>query len=184
VNRKTVIAAFGCVLLATSLLGCGGSNKLQTITLTSGGESGTFNVKGIGGTLQLKATGNYSNSKTHDQTNVVTYTIVVDPINNTDAFGFPILAPPQSITLSRTGMLTAVDPAVCTWVDVAAFLPPATTAPPPSWALSGDYMVTATFEGIASQPVFVGVASSVGNPDNPGLSAGGIGNNPNALCGP
>src|SRR5258706_4105413 len=103
---------------------------------------------------------------------------------NPEPWVFRFLAPPQSIPWSKPGMLTAVDPAVCTWVDVAAFLPPATTPPPPSWALSGDYMVTATFEGIASQPVFVGVASSVGNPDNPGLSAGGIGNNPNAFCGP
>ncbi len=184
VNRKTIFAALACALLAFSMLGCGTSNHLQTITLTSGNATGTFNVVGIGGTLQLVATGNYSSGKTFNLTNKVTYTIVVDPVNNLDAFGNTLQAPPLTVTLNTTGMITAVDPAECTWIDVAAIIPPATTAPTPAWALSGDYMVTASFEGITSQPVFVGVASSVGNPDNPALGAGGIGNNPNALCGP
>jgi hypothetical protein len=173
VKRKTLISALGCVLLAISLWGCGGTNKLQTITLTIGGTGGTFNLKGIGGTLQLKATGNTSNSKTRDLTNVVTYTIVVDPVNNVDAFGNPLLPPPQTMTLSPTGLLTAVEPAVCTWVDVSS------DPNKPSWAISGDYEITATFGGITSQPVFVAVSSSVGNP-----VFNGITNNPQALCGP
>ncbi len=184
VNRKTIFAALACALLAFSMLGCGTSNHLQTITLTAAGDTGTFNVKGIGGTLQLVATGNYSSGKTHDLTNEVTYNIQVDPVNNIDAFGFLLQAPPATVTLNKTGMITAVDPAVCTWVDVAAIIPPATTAPAPSWALSGDYMVTASFQGITSQPVFVGVASSIGNSSNLNLGNGGINNNPNALCGP
>jgi hypothetical protein len=174
VNRKTFIAALGCALLATSLLGCGGSNKLQSITLSIGGQGGTFNLIGIGGILQLQATGNYSSTKTHDLTNVVTYTIVVDPVNNVDAFGNTLLPPPQTITLSPTGLLTAVDPATCTWVDVSA------DPTKPAWFISGDYMITATFQGVTSQPVFVAIASSAGNPDNPPL----IGNNPTEQCGP
>ena len=194
VNRKTIFAALACALLAFSMLGCGTSNHLQTITLTSGNATGTFNVKGIGGTLQLVATGNYSSGKTFDLTNEVTYTVIADPVHGVDAFGNALLPPcfgscPQSgaqgtIEYGVTGMLTAVQPSTCTWVDVAAIIPPATTAPTPAWALSGDYMVTASFEGITSQPVFVGVASSVGNPNNPALGAGGIGNNPNEACGP
>ncbi len=179
-KRKTLIAALGCALLAISLLGCGGSNKLQSITLSIGNTSaGFFNLQGIGGTLQLQATGNYSNSKTHDLTNVVTYTIIVDPINNVDAFNNPLLAAPQTVKLSPTGLLTAVDPATCTWIDME---PDSTKSP--SWLLSGDYEITATFGGITSQPIFVGVASSGGNPDNIFVNPPLINNNPKGLCGP
>lgn len=153
-NRKTFIAAMGCALLATSLLGCGGSNKLQSITLTIGSGSGLFNLVGIGGTLQLKATGNYSNSKTHDLTHVVTYAVVPDGV---DANGSALPAPPLTVTMSPTGLMTAVDPAACTWVNLE---PDPDKAP--SWALTGSYKVTATFDGITSQPVFVGVASAAG----------------------
>jgi len=154
VNRKTFIAALGCALLATSLLGCGGSNKLQSITLGIGGNSGLFNLVGIGGTLQIKATGNYSSTKTHDLTNVVTYSVVPDGV---DANGDPLSAPPLTVTMSPTGLMTAVDPPVCTWVNLQP-----DPDKEPSWALTGSYKVTATFEGVTSQPVFVGVASAAG----------------------
>ncbi len=194
VNRKTIFAALACALLAFSMLGCGTTNKLQTITLTSGNATGTFNVQGIGGTLQLVATGNYSSGKTYNLTNEVTYNVAVDPnpLHDFDAFGNTLIPPCQTpcnvagqgtLEYSVTGLLTAVQPATCTYVDVAGIIPPATTAPAPSWALSGDYMVTASFEGITSQPVFVGVASSVGNPDNPSLPGNeGVNNNPDELC--
>ena len=186
VNRKTIFAALACALLVFSMLGCGTSNHLQSITLTASGTSGLFNVRGIGGTLQLAATGNYSSGKTNDLTNKVTYNIIVDPNNFLTAYGATLQAPQSNtITLNNTGLVTAIEPAACTWVDVAGIIPPATTAPPPSWALSGDYEVTATFQGITSQPVFVGVASSVGNPNNPALpGTEGVNNNPNELCGP
>ena len=186
VNRKTIFAALACALLVFSMLGCGTSNHLQSITLTASGTSGLFNVRGIGGTLQLAATGNYSSGKTNDLTNKVTYNIIVDPNNFLTAYGATLQAPQSNtITVNNTGLVTAIEPAACTWVDVAGIIPPATTAPPPSWALSGDYEVTATFQGITSQPVFVGVASSVGNPNNPALpGTEGVNNNPNELCGP
>ena len=155
-NRKTFITALGCALLATSLLGCGGSNKLQSITLGIGNSSGLFNLVGIGGTLQLKATGNYSNSKTHDLTNVVTYAVVPDGV---DSNGDALSAPPLTVTMSPTGLMTAVDPATCTWVNLE---PDPDKAP--AWALTGSYKVTATFDGIVSQPIFVGVASAAGPP--------------------
>ena len=173
-KRKPFFAALLSALLATTLLGCGGTRDLQSITLTIGGNGGTFNLAGIGGTLQLKATGNYTNSKTIDLTNRVTYTMVVDPLNDSDAFGFPLLPPPQTVTLSPTGLMTAVEPAVCSWVDLG---PDKDT---PSWAISGDYMVTATIDGITSQPVFVAVASSAGNEFSPS----GADNNPEQQCGP
>ena len=57
--------------------------------------------------------------------------------------------------VSVTGLVTAVDPAVCAWVDVG-------TATTPAWATTGDYEVTATYRGITSQPFFVAVASAAG----------------------
>ena len=162
-NRKTFIAALGCALLATSFLGCGGSNNLQSITLTVGSGSGFFNLKGIGGTLQLKATGEYSSTKTKDLTNLVAYAVVPD---GNDSNGVPLNAPPLTVTMSPTGLMTAVDPAVCTWVN----LQPDPTKPP-AWALSGSYKVTASFRGITSQPIFIGVASAAGPP-------------PTGACGP
>ena len=168
-KRKSLISALGFVLLAISLLGCGGSNKLQTITLTIGGQGGLFNVKGEGGTLQLKATGNYSNSKTHDLTNVVTYTIVPngDYLLSDGVSVAPLLDPPLSITLSKTGLATAVDPFVCTWENLES-----DPVKAPKWALVGSYKVTAAFDGIVSQPAYIAVASAV------------VGGNNNGACGP
>jgi hypothetical protein len=194
VNRKTLFAALACALLVFSMLGCGATNHLQSIILTpaatSSGTGGLFNLYGIGGTLQLVATANYTNGKSvvlHGSG--ITYTIIVDPDNNLTAYG-TVLLPPQTntVTLSNTGLLTAIEPSACTWVDVV----PVTVAnptPTPGWALSGDYLVTATYQGITSQPVYIGVASSVGNPNNPSLDtpsnpSGGEDNNPDALCGP
>ncbi len=182
-NRKTVIAAFGCVLLAISLLGCGGSNKLQSITLGASlvngappsEQGGFFSLQGNGGTIQLKATGNYSNSKTKDLTNVVTYNVIIDPVNNVDAFGNALLPPCQTpcqagqgtLQFNNTGLITAVDPATCTWVDASS------DPTKPAWFYVGAYMVTVTFQGVTSQPVFIPVASSGG-----AVSAG----NPNGVC--
>lgn len=170
-KRKIIFTALLCALLFT-LLGCGASNKLQTITISIADSGGLFNVQGEGGTLQLKVTGNYSNSKTHDLTNVATYTIVPNGEYVTDdGLGnfvyFPLLDPPQTITLNKTGMATAVDPFVCTWVNLES--DPTKTA---KWALSGSYKVTATFDGITSQPVYIAVASAV------------VGGQNNGACGP
>src|SRR5450432_443197 len=127
VKRKTLFAALACALLVFSMLGCGTSNHLQSITLTSAGSTGTFELKGWGGTLQMVATGNYSSSQTHDLSNVVTYTVTPD---GTDADGFALLAPPQTVQFSPTGLFTAVDPAVCTFSNVG-------TVAKPIWVLSG-----------------------------------------------
>ena len=150
-KRKTIFTAMLGALLTVALLGCGGSNKLQTIEISIGDSNTIYNLKGIGGTLQLKVTGNYSSGKTHDLTNVATYSIVPDPVLSPD-----LPTPPLSVTLSNTGLLTAVQPGLCTWVDVD---------PDPdkeSWAISGDYVVTASFDGMTSQQVFVPVASAAG----------------------
>lgn len=192
-NRKTLFAALASALLISSMLGCGTSNKLQSIQLTANvvngvsqtGQSGFYNLVGNGGTIQLKATGSYSDGKTKDLTNVVTYSVIVDPVNGIDAFGAALLPPCQApcqdptqgtVEFSRTGLITAVEPATCTWVDVSA------DPTKPAWFYSGAYQVTVSFQGITSQPVFLPVASSAGDADNPTL--GLIGNNPTLQCGP
>jgi len=161
VTLKILFAALACALLVFSMLGCGTTNHLQSITLTPAhGGSGLFNVKGIGGTLQLVATGNYSSGKTKDLTNVVTYSVVPDPSGQ-----IVPPAPPSTVTMSPTGLMTAVEPAICLWTDTNPDL-----TKPPTWALTGDYIVTASFQGVTSQQTFVAVASATGN--GPGGACG------------
>jgi hypothetical protein len=161
VNRKNLFAALACALLAFTMLGCNAlqtTNHLRSITLTPSG-GGLFNLKGIGGTLQLVATGTYSNSQTKDLTNLVTYTVTPDPN------GIALPAPPLTVTMSPTGLMTAVEPAVCTWHDTQTDL-----TKPAVWVVTGSYIVTASFQGITSQQAFVTVASAVG--DGPGGACG------------
>ncbi|MGB8010909.1 MAG: hypothetical protein WCF68_04795 [Terriglobales bacterium] len=195
-TRKTLLTALFCALAVFSMLGCGATNHLQSLQLTpstsasSTSTSGLYNLSGLGGTIQLVATATYSNGKQvvlHGEE--ITYQISVDPDSNQTDTGALLLAPQtNTVTLSNTGLLTAIEPAVCTWVDVV----PVTTADPtptPGWAFVGDYVVTATYQGVVSQPVYIAVASAVGQESNPSLDTptnptGGDDNNPNGLCGP
>jgi hypothetical protein len=190
VKRKTLFTALACGLLTFSMLGCGTTNHLQSITLTAplgvALQGGVYNLKGDGTVLQLKATGNYSNSKTHDLTNEVTWTVIVDPNYTKDAFNNTLPPPCQApcnvagqgtLEYSPTGQITAVEPATCTWVD------PVPSPGPPVFFFNGAYQVTATFQGITSQPVYIPIASSAGNKDyvfNPPQTN----NNPSLQCGP
>jgi hypothetical protein len=162
------------------MLGCGTTNHLQSVSLTvaqqngkaiSGG--GFVSLKGLGGTLQLQVLANYSGSGAKDVTNHVTYTMIADPLNNVDAFGFPLPAPPQTAQINATGLVTAVDPATCSWVDLSA------DPKAPAWFYSGDYKITASYNGFTSNPVFVPVASSAGS-----TTYNGIVNNASGACGP
>jgi hypothetical protein len=164
VNYKHILAAVlgAATLLASS--GCGTSDKLASLTITqknSSSSSGFMNLQGIGGTLQLVVTANYTSGKTVDETNFSTFT--VNPDGTLFDHSTPLPAPPLGMTISPTGMLTAVDPAICTWTNSG-------TDDTPSWFLTGNYMITATYKGIVSQPVFVAVASSSG--DGPGGACG------------
>jgi len=217
VKLTNIFAALACALTVLSLASCGAfqgqTNDLQSITLGASlingqppsGQSGFFNLEGLGGTIQLQAIGNYTDKKTKDLTHQVKYTIMVDPLSNVDAFNFLLLPPCTgspcpfpvggpytngTVELDVTGLVTATEPAVCTWVDLAPLLNG--EPQPPSWYYSGDYVVTASFEGITSQPVYIPVASSAGNPyyppsegppyTNPGNAA--YENNPTSVCGP
>ena len=200
---KTILAMLACVALAVSLVGCGAfkgdTSDLKSITLTvalingqpPSSQSGFVNLQGNGGTIQLLATGEYTGGTTKDITHVATYNVVVDPQHNMDAFNntlLPPCAPPScpdpteppytsgTVEYSPTGLLTAVEPATCTWVDVE---PLDGTGKPqnPSWFYTGDYVVTVTFQGITSNPIYVPIASSAGN-----QFYGGQENNPSGYC--
>ncbi len=189
-RRTNIFAALACALLAIGLLGCGATNNLQSITLNvtlvngvaPTGQSGFVNLQGNGGTIQLQAMGNYSGSKSKDLTKAVTFTVVVDPEHNVDAFGNTLLPPCQApscpapanppytqgtVEYSPTGLITAVEPATCTWIDTSS------DPTKPSWFYVGDYVVTATYKGVTSQPVYIPVASSGG------VQTTG---NPNGVC--
>ncbi len=193
-NRPTLFAAFICALLVFSMLGCGTTNNLQTIQLTASlingvvptGQAGIANLSGYGATIQLQATGIYSGSGPKDLTNQVTYTVIVDPNSNSDGNGGVLLpscqapacpvpsAPPYTsgtLQYSSTGLITAVDPSECTWVNSA--VDPSTT---PAWTYVGDYIVTATYHGVTSQPFYVPIGSAAGVYDQY--------SNPSGVCGP
>jgi hypothetical protein len=189
VNRTTLFAALACALLVFSMLGCGSTKKLQSVQLSTSSESETstsgLSLNGISSNIQLYAWANYSNGKSvliHGDE--VTWQIVLDPIYNQDAYGNVLPPPPQVVQLNATGLATAVDPAYCTWVDVAA-VTQANPTPTPSWAESGTYDVTATFQGMVTAPVAIAVADTGGDAYFPyyDQDAGNL-NNPSGLCGP
>jgi hypothetical protein len=183
VKYTKILTALACALLAVSLLGCGTTNKLQTITLTASlingqapsGQTGIYNLEGDGGTIQLVATGEYTSGKTQDLSNVVKWQAIIDPNYTQDAYGAPLLppcsppscpvptAPPYTqgtLEFNQTGLITAVEPAKCTWVEQGT-----------GWFFVGAYQVTATYGGIVSQPIYIPIASEAGPA-------------PNGACGP
>jgi hypothetical protein len=176
VKRKTLFAALACALLVFSMLGCGTTNHLQSVQLSTSNTAevpmGTLEVKGVGGTLQLYAWGNYSSGAKKLLNNVnVTYKIAITPGSAawTGTLGDPNASPAQTLELSPNGLLTAVSPFACTFINDA------TTGTTPAWALLGTYSVTAVYSGLTSPPAFVAVASEVGV-----VSA----SNPTGACGP
>ena len=193
-----------CALLVFGLAGCGATNHLQSITLNvtkvdgvpPSGQSGFQTLQGNGGTIQLQAMGNYSNQTSVDLTTKVTFNVIADPAHNKDAFDntlpdpckagtCPTSAPftTGTVEYSASGLITAVEPATCTFIDVAPIVTPGTT-PTPAWFYVGDYVVTATLDGVTSQPIYIPVASSGGNTDDIFAVPPIVGNNPDELCGP
>jgi hypothetical protein len=164
VKRTSILVALVSAGLLIISLGCGQPAKLKTITLTgsAGSSGGFYDVKGAGGTLQLTATGNYNNNATENLTDRVTYTATP---TGTDLSGFALPAPPQDLTVSSTGLVTAVTPFVCTYHNAG-------TDTKPSYVLFGSYQIVATSSnGTVSQPIFIGVASEAGD-------------GPSGACGP
>jgi hypothetical protein len=174
VKRSFILATFlaAIALCATS---CGTGDKIGSVSMSVAGAdgAGTVNLAGLGGTLQMQVTANYTSGKQIDETNFSVYTVTPEGFYYTyDSNGdpvsqVPLSSPPQTFTISATGMATAVDPAICTWVNVGP------SATQPAWAYTGDYMVVATYRGFTSNPVFIPLASA----------ASGA-NNTNGACGP
>jgi hypothetical protein len=185
VKRKTLFAALACALLVFSMLGCGTSNHLQSIQLSTSNAAatppGTLDLKGIGGTLQIYVWGNYSSGKQLllDNRNV-SFQLAVDPDSPfaVDCCGlgaggtYLLSAPPQTMQVSANGLLTAVDPSACSWFNSAA----GSASKDPAWGMVGAYTVTATYSGMTSPPVFVAIASAPGVYDPI--------NNTSGACGP
>ena len=202
VKYTTLFTALGCVVLALILTGCGAfngkTNQLQSITLNvalvngavPSGQAGFVTLVGNGGTIQLQPLGNYGGGTPKDLTRMATYTVIVDPFHNQDAFDQPLLAPcfgpcplpfdgvHGTVEWNETGLVTAVEEATCTWVDEAP-LDSKGNVQPPAWFYTGAYMVTASYAGVTSQPVYIPVASSGGNQFYLGQE-----NNPSGACGP
>jgi hypothetical protein len=164
--KRTIFCIVSLSLLAVCLTSCGSTDNLRTIQLTAP----STQLQGIGGTIQLQVEGTYAYGPNRDLTFVsgITYTLIVDP-NNNGTVGLPgiLPTPPNTITISPTGLLTAVEPGVCTFNDVG-------TLTVPVWVLTGDYEITATYRGVTSQPVYIGLSSAAG-PSGPPA---------NGQCGP
>jgi hypothetical protein len=140
------------VLLSTS---CGTGDKIGSVSMTVAGTTGTVNLAGLGGTLQLQVNANYTSGKFIDQTNFATFTVTPEGFDNNTGNALP--ASPLTMSIDKTGMITAVDPAVCTWISTTGVV--AT----PGWAFTGDYKIVATYRGFTSNPVFIPVASAASN---------------------
>jgi hypothetical protein len=167
--RTAVLVAF-IVGVAALQLGCGepAIGTLKTITLSSA----STNLAGEGGTVQLSATGNYSTGAKSDLSNRVAFDITpVGADDNGRALPKAVTSTCDmaqgcgTVTLNLTGLVTAVPPFVCSWVDTN----PSGTA---SWFISGSYKIVATYHGVSSQPVFVTLASAASS------------TNPKGNCGP
>ena len=73
--KRTILCIASLSLLAVCLTSCGSTDNLRTIQLTGSAS----NLQGIGATIQLQAQGTYDYGPNRDLTNLVTYTMIVDP---------------------------------------------------------------------------------------------------------
>ena len=175
-RANILAAALAALLLVTS--GCGTSDSVQSIQLTATGANsgGFFNLVGIDGTLQLTTLVVYHSGKNVPITNSVTYTVTTmgcQSSGDPDSPCGPALPAygPTTVPIDSTGLMTAVG-ALCTWIDIPSGTPPVLPTPPQyNWLYTGYYQVTATYNGMVSQPVAIGVGSAAGNA-------------PNGACGP
>jgi hypothetical protein len=172
------IQLLAVVAIALSLIatGCGTSDYVQSIQLTTNGASsgGFFNLSGIDGTLQLTVLAIYHSGKNVPVTDSVTYTVTATGYQagtTANPLGPPLPAfdsTPAPVTINTTGMMTATS-GLCTWLDIGTPIP---TPPQFNWEYTGYYSVVATYNGMQSQPVAIGVGSAASETA------------PNGQCGP
>lgn len=157
-KSSKLLAAILSTAVLVIMSGCGTGDKIGSVSISAVGASGgVINLAGLGSTLQLQVTANYTSGKLIDETNFATFTVTPE---GTDDTGTPLAAPPLTLTINKTGMITAVDPAVCVWVNLSQ----STTTP--SWFYTGDYKIIATYRGFSSNPIFIPVASAAANTGN------------------
>lgn len=165
VKRTLFFATLILSAVAVLTTSCGTGDKIGSVSMTVAGQTGTVDLKGLGGTLQLQVTANYTSGKQIDQTNFAVYTVTAEGYYldySSSPTGNPVAmpAPPLTMTINSTGMITAVDPAVCSWYSTTGLI--AT----PGWAYTGDYKIQATYRGFTSNPVFIPLASAANGQAN------------------
>jgi len=163
VNRQTLFSVLACALLVFSM-GCGSTNNLQSIQLSVSNtdpNAGTGVIVVIDQSFPLYTWGNYSSGKQKLLSNEsVQYLIATTPLGfaETGELGNPNANPPQTVSLSASGVLSAVVPFIaCTFENVA--VAPATT---PAFESTGSYAVTATYLGFTTPPAYIGIATAAG----------------------
>jgi hypothetical protein len=167
--KRTSISILAISLIAVSLFSssCGTGDKIQSLEMqVAGVGTGTINLSGLGGTLQLQVVTVYTSGKQIDQTAFSTYTVAPTgfyysyDVNGNPTTQNSMPTPPDGITLNSSGMITAVDPGVCSWVNVGA------SASSPAWAYTGYYQINANFRGFTSNPVYIPLASAASGASN------------------
>jgi len=160
VKRTQVLATLLAATLSIIMSGCGTSDGIKSLLLTSTGTSSGnfFNLAGADGTLQLKVYAVYNSGKMIDETNASTWTVTTVGGSDNPGGALPAYGP-DTVPINSTGLMTAIIP-LCTWTDATdnTKSPPA-PANPPVWLYTGYYQVTATYRGFTSQPVAIGVGS-------------------------
>jgi hypothetical protein len=147
-RSKVLVTLLGAVSLLSTA--CGTGDKIGSVSVTAAGSTGIVNLVGLGGTMQLKVNANYTSGKVIDETNFATYEVtpegtLSDKLN-------PLPVPPLGLSINPTGMITATDPAICTWTNNG-------TLASPSYSFVGDYKIIAHYRGFSSQPLYIPVAS-------------------------
>jgi major membrane immunogen (membrane-anchored lipoprotein) len=165
VKRTSILAVFS-IILALILSGCGTSDSVKSISLTGANSASQFEVYGEGGTMQMTVTAIYNSGKQIDVTNQSTYTVTTV---GTDDTGTSLEMPPQTITLSNTGLVTAVTPFICTFVVTSA-----QGVTPITYAVEGSYQIVATYKGMNSNAQYLPVASAASNSTVTGATCGPV----------
>ena len=161
--KRTNILAALLVACRSSQRGCGTSDYVQSVTLSStGATSGGFSIsRASTARFSFKPPRTTIAARAVPVTDSVTFTVttvgVDDEGNPLPAYG------PITVPINKTGLMQAVG-SLCTWTDLPSGSPPAIPTPPQyNWVLDGYYQVIASYNGMASNPVGVGVGSAAGD---------------------
>ena len=159
--KRTKILATILAALFLMSTGCGTSDSIKSLLLTSNGanNNGFYNLPGVDATLQLKVFAVYHSGKLIDVTNDSTWNVAPTGADQ-DGAALPAYGP-NSVPIGKTGLMTGIAQ-ICTWTDAVVTTGTgsgATTAPanPPIWEYTGYYQTTATYREFTSQPVGIGV---------------------------